>query len=145
MTSLSDIDEIYLFRSLPIPHRKCDSLRTITLAPSGTPSDVQVVYRNDTSIKLTWSRPDDSLTDYEYPFDYTLCIKQSKVTTSPTCVHVQRALQHTFTRLTAMTNYSIDIRAQSWKKSGDVYNLSTATLEAGKIGYGHNLPSFSAT
>ena len=105
-------------------------------APDGSPSNVKTVYRDGTSIKLTWSRPKDSFTDFDYPFNYSLCIGQQG--TNNTCdVVTDNSFHYTFKGLQPLTEYFITIRAQSANMSGEAFNLTASTIEEGKISKTH--------
>ena len=99
-------------------------------APSGPPSNIKTVYRDGTSIKLTWSRPIDYLTDFDYPFNYSLCITERFTNTCD--LVVDNRFQYTFGGLQPLTNYSITIRAHSADMVGETFSFTASTTEAGK-------------
>ena len=101
------------------------------IASSGPPSNVKVVYEDGTSIKLTWSRPNDYLTDYDYPFNYSLCISDRFTKTCD--LATDNGLQYSFRGLQPLTNYSITICAQSANMSGEAFNLTASTTKTGNI------------
>ena len=92
---------------------------------------MKVVYGDGTSIKLTWSRPNDYLTDYDYPFNYSLCISDRFTKTCD--LATDNGLQYSFRGLQPLTNYSITICAQSANMSGEAFNLTASTTKTGKI------------
>lgn len=99
------------------------------LAPTGPPSDVEIVHRAGTLLKLTWLRPDDYLSNHDYPFNYSLCISDKSATS---CHLVDKGFQYTFRELRPLTEYFITIHAKSLNMSGEAFNLTASTIEMGK-------------
>ena len=112
------------------------------LATSGPPSDVKIVRIDGTSIKLTWSRPNDFLTNYDYPFDYMLCVSEDNFISI--CYQVENNFHHTFSGLKPLTEHFITIRAESSDMSGDAFHLNISTIEAGEMIMGYFLVSSAA-
>ena len=99
------------------------------LAPSGPPSNVELVVTTGTSLKLTWLRPNDYLSNYDYPFNYSLCISYESKTR---CHLADKGFQYTFRELQPLTEYFITIHAKSLNMSGEAFNLTASTIEIGK-------------
>ena len=108
------------------------TFRKLSIAPSGPPSDVEVVLTAGTSLKLTWSRPNDYLTDTDAPFSYNLCIKDESKTS---CYLVDNGFQFAFKELQPLTEYFITIQAKSFNMFGEAFNLTASTIEMGKTGF----------
>ena len=99
------------------------------LAPKGEPTNVEFVAINGSSVKLTWTRPNDYLTDDDYPFDYNVCITNDS---HNICNMVVKKLQCTFTGLKPLTTYLISAQAHSAGMSGSSTKLSVSTIEPSK-------------
>lgn len=98
-------------------------------APSGPPTNVEIVATNETSVKLTWTRPYDYLTDDDYPFNYNVCITNEHHNFFDL---TDNKLHYTFSGLQSLTNYSISIQARSGDMSGPQAKLNVTTFGPGK-------------
>ena len=76
-----------------------------------------------------WTRPDDYLTDDDYPFDYRVCIKKNG---HNLCDVAVKTLHYTFQGLSSNTEHEISIQAKSQEMMGDQAYLTASTTAGGK-------------